>query len=454
MSKNLIRYFSFVAVLFLLLGALTGAQAQDPAVVTWFVGLGTGTNPHQIDAQNAVVEAFNAAHDDIELVINIAPNYEAARDIMTTLMASGEAPDIIGPVGFDGSNQFAGNWLDLQPLVDSTGYDLTQFPEAAVNFYNTDEGLIGLPLATFPSFIVYNRALFDEAGLAYPPTEHGAPYIDAEGNEKEWNFATLEELAIVLTVDVNGNDASSADFDAENVVQWGYYHQDKELREELSMFGSGSFYDPESGDAVVPDHWREEAQWYYSAKWDKHIAPNATQVASTLLQDKFESGNIAMIQWHTWGIPGLEGAAVDWDIAATPTHNGTITAPLHADTFRVMNTTANPEATFTVLSYLVGEASLDLLAVYGGMPARESDRATFFSALDEKFTQGVHWEVAEAALDYPDIPSHEAWMPNYGKSRDVLFAFQSLLDTTPGLDVNAELDTLRDELQASFDEVS
>jgi multiple sugar transport system substrate-binding protein len=160
-----------------------------------------------------------------------------------------------------------------------------------------------------------------------------------------------------------------------------------------------------------------------------------------------------MIHWHTWGIPGLEGAAVSWDIAATPSYNGTITAPLHADTFRVMNSTKNPEATFTVLSYLVGEASLDLLGVYGGMPAREEDRAAFFANLDEKFP-GVHWEVAEAGLNYPDIPSHEGWMPNYGKSRDVLFAFQSLLDTTPGLDVNAELDRLRDELQTSFDEVS
>ncbi len=439
-------------VLALLLG-VTSVAAQDRVQVTWFVGLGTGTNPHQIDVQNEVVAAFNASHPDIQLVINIAPSYEVARDILTTLMASGEAPDIIGPTGFDGSNQFAGNWLDLQPLVDASGYDVSQFPTASVDFFRSDEGLVGLPLATFPSFIVYNRDHFDETGLPYPPAVHGEPYVDADGNEKEWNFETLTELALQLTVDVNGNDATSPDFDPENIVQWGYYHQDMDLREELTFFGADSFFDEANYAAVIPEQWAEEARWYYSAKWEQYFAPTGPQIQSTLLTDEFESGNIAMIHWHTWGIPGLEGSPVNWDLAATPAYNGVITAPLHADTFRVMNTTENPEATFEVLAYLVGEASLDLLSVYGGMPARVEDRAAFFGDLDSKFTQGVNWTVAEEALNFPDIPSHEDWLPNYAKTRDVLAEFQSLLDTTPDLDVDAELERLRQELQVLFDEV-
>lgn len=453
MNKHKIPYRSLFILLAMILGLVSSVQAQDRTVVTWFVGLGTGTNPHQIEAQNAVVAAFNESQSEIELVINIAPNYDQARDILTTLMSSGEAPDIVGPTGFDGSNQFAGNYLDIQSLVDAEAYDLGQFPEASVDFYRTSEGLVGLPLASFPSFILYNRDLFDEAGLPYPPQEHGAPYVDADGNEHEWNIETLEWLAMQLTVDINGNDASSPDFDADNIVQWGFF-QDAELRGELTFFGADSFYDVETDSAVIPEQWRAEANWYYDAKWTHHYVPTGVHRQSALLQDGFKSGNIAMSRTHLWYIPGLQDLSFVFDIAATPSYEGVITANLHADTFRVISSTKNPEATFTVLSYLVGEASLPLLAVYGGMPARPEDRDAFFADFDSKFPQMVNWTVPEEALNYPDIPSHEGWLPNYGKTRDVMAEFQSLLDTTPELDVDAELDQLQADLQAVFDEVN
>ena len=115
-------------LLALLMGTVSMAAAQAPVTITWFVGLGTGTNPEQIDAQNQVVQNFNDSHDDIELVINVAATNEAAYDALATLIASGNAPDIVGPVGFSGANAFAGSWLDLQPLIDSTGYDMSAFP--------------------------------------------------------------------------------------------------------------------------------------------------------------------------------------------------------------------------------------------------------------------------------------------------------------------------------------
>jgi hypothetical protein len=46
--------------------------------ITWFVGLGTGTNEQQIEVQNQVVADFNASQDAIELVINIAGSNQTA----------------------------------------------------------------------------------------------------------------------------------------------------------------------------------------------------------------------------------------------------------------------------------------------------------------------------------------------------------------------------------------
>jgi multiple sugar transport system substrate-binding protein len=139
-------------------------------------------------------------------------------------------------------------------------------------------------------------------------------------------------------------------------------------------------------------------------------------------------------------------------MAAVPSYQGEVTAALHSDNFLIMKSTKHPEEAFEVLTYLVGEAAPDLLLVYGAMPARMSLQDGFFVGLDEKFPQGVDWQVAVDSLSYPDNPSHEAYMPNFSKADDRVKAFQSLYNSTAGLDLDAEIDTLVSDLQAIFEE--
>jgi multiple sugar transport system substrate-binding protein len=169
--------------------AATEAPAEEPAAgekiqVRWFVGLGTGTNPEQVAAQEEVVSDFNASQDRIELVLEIVP-YDAARDTLSTQIASGAGPDIVGPVGWGGSNDFYGQWLDLTPYIESSGFDVSIFDPALVAFYQTEEGQVGLPFAVFPGAMYFQPAMFDEAGLNYPPQVYGEKYVMPDGTEKD-----------------------------------------------------------------------------------------------------------------------------------------------------------------------------------------------------------------------------------------------------------------------------
>ena len=453
MSKKTFRIVALLLVFTLILGTLP-ATAQEPVTITWFVGLGTGANPEQQDAQLAVVDAFNESQDDIVLEVVFVTNSESVATL-STLIATGESPDIIGPVGFSGSNAFIDNLLPIDSFVEETGYDLSQFPQASVDFQTTDAGLLGLPLANFPAFLYYRPELFDEAGLEYPPAAYGEPYV-LDGEEVEWNIDTMTEVAKILTVDANGFDATEEEFDPENIIQWGFDNQWSDpMRQQATLFGAGSLFeanDDGTFSAVMPDHWREAFHWVYDAIWEHHFYPNQAHQASDLLANgnAFASGNVAMAQSHLWYTCCFDDP--DWDAAALPSHNGEVTARLHADTFRILNTSDNPAEAFQVLLYLTGDASLDLLGVYGGMPAREGDRASFFANLDEKYPQGVNWDVAQAAFDFPDIPSHEEWLPNNNKANDRINAFWSLLRSEPGLDVDAEIDTLLAELDVIFNE--
>jgi multiple sugar transport system substrate-binding protein len=456
MSKKLARLFVLVSVLMLVVGIIP-AMAQDKIVVVWYVGLGAGGQAEQIDAQNLVVENFNASQDRIELQIQIVDN-NVAYDTLATLIATGQAPDLVGPVGADGSNAFAGNYLDLEPLIEASGYDLSQFSVASVEaFRDPVQGLIGLPFGTFPSFIYFRKGLFDEAGAPYPPQTYGELYTDVNGNEVEWDMAALRDLAMYLTVDANGNDATMAEFDAEAIEQFGFVSQWNEARGISTMFGASSLVD-EAGNGVLPQAWVDAFTWYYNGIWSDHFIPNASQHGSDTFANGngFSSGKVAMAHTHLW-YTCCVGEATDWDIAVMPSFNGVVTAKLHGDSFRLLRTSENMSeeqqlANFEVLAYLLGEASDELLFVYGGMPARAEATEGFFAKLDETFTQGVNWQVAVDSLAYADSPNHEYNMPNYLKAKDRIGAFQSLVESTPDLDVAAELEKLVADLDIIFKE--
>ncbi len=421
----------------------------DKVQVRWFVGLGTGADPEQVEQEQALVDEFNATHDDIELVVEFVDNAQAP-DQLKTQVAAGDPPDIVGPVGQSGVNDFSGLFLDLEPYLSD--YDWSDFDSDSIDAYRMDgQGLLGIPFAVYPSMIFVNRDLFDEAGLDYPPQVYGEPYADGDA----WTIEKYEELAMLLTVDANGNDATSPDFDAENIVQFGAHTQWTDPRGQLAaLFGADNFIDAD-GNAVISDRWRDGLNWYYEGMHKKHFMPNSTYQGSDLLAagNPFDSGNVAMAHVHLWYKCCL-GSVPNWDMAVVPSYNdaGDVTVKLHADTFRVFEATEHPEAAVEVLDWLTGEAAGDFLQIYGGFPARNSLQEDFIASLDEQFPQGVNWQVAIDGLAYPDIPNHESNLPNYAKAYDRIGAFQTLYETEPDLDLNAEIDTLISDLDVIFHE--
>lgn len=427
--------------------------------VRWFVGLGAGSDEGTFAPQNAFVERFNASQDKIELVLEIVAN-NAAYDTLATQIAAGNAPCVVGPVGIRGRDSFKGAWLDLQPLIDKYDYDLSDFDPNLVEFYQVkEEGQLGIPFAIFPSFVLYNKDLFDEAGLPYPPTQHGEPYVDENGVERDWNIDTLTELAKKLTVDANGNDATSPDFDPENIVQFGWMNQWTDPRGVGTFFGAGSLVD-ENGNAQIPEHWKAAWKWTYDGWWKDWFIPNGPYSGADFLQGPggpFSSGNMGMIHIHLWYVApwALGDVNFDWNIAATPNYRGTITAKMHADTFGILKGCPTPDEAFEVLTYMLSkEHANELLTIYGGMPARLSLQPEYFKLYNETNFPNktdIHWDTVVEAMAYADNPNHESWMPSFQETTDRYNEFWNYLANTPGVDFDAEVEKLRADLQKIFE---
>lgn len=448
--------FPLAIVMFAVVALLVApVAAQDRVVVTWFVGLGTGTNEQQIEVQNAVVEAFNASQDAITLELILAASNQVAPDTLSTLIAGGTPPDIVGPVGFSGANLFSGQWLDLQPLVDAAGYDLSQYPENLVSLYQTPEGLLGIPFAVFPSLMFYNADLFDEAGLPYPPAEFDAPYVWDDGTEAEWNWDTVAELAQILTVDANGNDATMDEFDPTAVEQFGFIHQWGTIRTDMSTFGGAYFWDAETNTVTIPEHWRANLEWTWNGLWNDNFIANTTYENSQLFTPTaFSSGRVAMSRvplWYTCCIGDLQA---NWDIAVVPSYNGEYHAPTDADTFRILASTDTPTEAFTVLQYLQGEAAGELLTVYGAHPALASLQEQAVADKAAQFPSVQNWDIIAPSLERAAVPNHEYDFPNFARGQQRFSDFRTLLygDTGATIDLEAEIDRLEADLQAIVDE--
>ena len=429
-----------------------GMTSDGRPLIRWFVGLGTGERPNHIEIEQAVVDEWNAAHPEMVVSLEIYRN-AVAYDTLATQIATGNAPDIIGPIGLRALQSFGDQLLDLSPYIADV--DTSEIPQVLMDAYNLDGKQIGIPMAVHPSFFFYNKALFKEAGVAEPPHTVGEQY---EG--KPWTWETVAELAKKLTVDAAGNDATSPDFDPANIVQYGLDSQwtENDARAWATVFGgSGSVVADDGKTAQFPDNWRQGLQFYYEGVWKDHFIPNKAAVDGMSGGNTFQSGQIAMDVVHTWFtccVYPAEGTApvTDWDIAVLPEGpDGKVTSKLHADTIGILATSPHPDEAFQVLTYLSTEPRLT--QVYGAVPAVASAQDAFFASLDEQFAPlKIDWNVAKQMLEYPDLPSHESYMPNFQRADAANKALGSKLWTTEGLDVNAEIDALVTELNGIFAE--
>ncbi|RPI91445.1 MAG: extracellular solute-binding protein [Chloroflexi bacterium] len=421
-------------------GITTHDYVVTPLVqVRWFVGLGTGADPVQIAVQQQVVDDFNIAHPNIELIFEVRPA-ETALTTLRAQIASGNAPDIIGPMGLYTSDQLRGQWLDLSALVQATGYDTSQFNPALLEMYQTEEGLVGLPFAVYPAVLYYQKSLFDAANLNYPPANYGDPYIwRHNGTQVEWNFETLTQVARQLTNVSNR--------------QYGFIPQWQSPNAIGSFWGPDKLFagSPSNYTATIPTQWSAAWQWYYDGMWgNEPFIPTSHIANNNWGGNAFDSGQVAMAITEAWYTCCIGGAGSNWDLAALPSYNGSVHGLIHADTFQILKKSAHASEAFEAVTYLLDDAAPVLTTAYNAMPAHTADQDAYFARKSAQFPWVTNWEIMQAGLDYPDIPGNEAWVPNLEQALNRVQAFGDLLSNQDNLNFNQAQNNLQNDLAVIF----
>ncbi|RME45936.1 MAG: sugar ABC transporter substrate-binding protein [Chloroflexi bacterium] len=169
---------------------------------------------NQLPAYQQCADDFMAANPNIKIEISQTGWGDYWNDLQTSMVA-GTAPDVF-------TNHLAkypefaakGQLVDIQPFVERDGVDLSIYLGDLADLWARDGKRFGLPKDWDTISIVYNKDLLDAAGVTVE-----------ELNNATWNpedGGTFGEIIARLSIDANGNNGLSPDFDPTNVVQYGY----------------------------------------------------------------------------------------------------------------------------------------------------------------------------------------------------------------------------------------
>jgi multiple sugar transport system substrate-binding protein len=145
---------------------------------------GLADRPHYEDA----VREFGKDHPNIDVeILEIPGNYYQK---LLVMIAGGNAPDLMW-MG-QGFGEFARReaFLDVSEQI-ARDVDLSQFNAQACGWYRLGGKQYAVPFGLDLKFMVYNKKLFDEAGLPYPTDD--------------WTYDDFLDKAKKLTRDTNGD---------------------------------------------------------------------------------------------------------------------------------------------------------------------------------------------------------------------------------------------------------
>ncbi len=411
------------------------AKCPDGA---YYVGVHDWSSADRQEYWDQVIAAFNDAHDCIKAETVKLPEDRAVR---LNELSAGTAPDL---VGFDSSDlprvAMLGYLADLTPIMAN---DPEFNPDEAFFESVWKTGFVdGKPVAIAKDYSVSafyaNTGLLEKAGIEVP--------------EEGWTYDEYLDIAQQLTLDENGNNAASPDFDPTKVVQWGasspFWGGDtgwwRGFQSFLYSWGAHTISDDGmtttgylNSDAALAA-W----EWYRDFIHEYHVAPTANYLnASGMTNDKlFSQGKLAISgsYWGPW-YQDVFNASPDlqWQAIPLPTGPGGHEAAIMWMGWGINSKSENPDAAWQLLKWLTTAPGQRVFA----LKALTGDKATAAELQQEK---DPYWSVFLAEVQYQGRLD-DGTTPFYTTCVDI--PASKLLarlfgDDGPSLDIKAELDKL------------
>ena len=316
-------------------------------------------------------EAFHEEYPNITVEIETI-GFDDYFTQMQTRVAGGTAPDC-----YELNIENFASYAAKGALAEITGVDLSGLDETALSAFNVGGKQYGLPGNFSNVVLVYNKDLFDQAGVAYPTADWTQDDLQAAAEA----IRALGDDIFGIYQPITYNEFYKV------AAQYG----GSLLNEDLSEFTINS---PENVQA---------AQVMVDRVLVSNVQPTEVQMGGMGDWDLFMSGRLGMIPTGIWAFNTFaEGCDFAWDIAVEPGMEQKATH-FFSNACVVNEASENKEAAMTWITWLASSPKAAALRIEAGwdLPAI-NDEATLASYLD--ITPPDNRQAVFDSLDYLVTP--------------------------------------------------
>jgi len=272
-------------------------------------------------------------------------------DQLQTNASGGDLPDVFN-MSQDRFRFYAENdaLLDLQPYWDAADVDTTTWGTGIVDPYRwgEDSDLFAGPVNWDTVAVLYNKDMFDAAGLDYPTAD--------------WTWDDFAADAEALT------DADAGVYGA--VPQLGYQTGYANF---IASTGETPVVDAGRTDCTLDNPQSIEALNFLKDLYDRGIIPSVSEIGGASGTDAFNfwaSGRAAMVTAGSWSLPSaFEEVPFNWDIVQLPRNpeSERSRSILHSVGYVADARTENPDLAANLILFLVSDEGQQFFADAGGV---------------------------------------------------------------------------------------
>lgn len=311
----------------LLLLALGGARAEQTTIT--YMGWG---NPQEAQISRNLIRAFEEKNPDIRVKYILAPNFE---DKLRTMMAGDIPPDVFYmPVESFPIYSAKGTLLCLDPYIEASKFDTSDFFPQLLNAFKREGRVYGLPKDFSTQVLFYNKDLFDRDGVPYPTGS--------------WTWDDMLAAAKRLTHDFDGDG---------RIDQFGLQYLGGS-RQTYAWFRQASarmFTEDMDRFAMNTPEGREAMQFLHDLDYKHHVALSSSAAAGRDAQAEFSNGRLAMfVGYGRWLVPRFrEMNKFRWDVQPLP-HRKERASAIFTVAYSIAAKSKHPEAAWKLVAFLTG----------------------------------------------------------------------------------------------------